>query len=222
MFVSMAGFFLTFEGSEGCGKSTQIGRLVAACEKSGVSPLVTREPGGTSAGEEIRNLLQHSRAGDAMVPECELLLFSASRAQLVREVIGPALENGRLVICDRFFDSTTVYQGVARRLAPADVAAMNRFAVGECVPDLTIVLDMDAQVALQRARTGRLGAVRDRMEEQGKEFYEAVRAGYLALAEAEPKRVRVVDSSGTPDETFEAIRKILLDNGHGIFQTLST
>jgi len=215
----MAGFFLTFEGSEGCGKSTQIGRLVAACEKSGISPLVTREPGGTAVGEEIRNLLKHSHAGDAMVPESELLLFSASRAQLVREVIAPALENGRLVICDRFFDSTTVYQGVARRLAPADVAAMNRFAVGSCVPDLTIVLDMDAQVALQRARTGR-AAVRDRMEEQEMEFYEAVRAGYLALAKAEPKRVRVVDSSGTPDETFEAILKILLENGHGIFKRL--
>jgi len=217
----MAGFFLTFEGSEGCGKSTQIERLVTACGKTGVSPLVTREPGGTLVGEEIRNLLKHSHAGDAMVPESELLLFSASRAQLVCEVIIPALENERLVICDRFFDSTTVYQGVARRLDPVDVATMNRFAVGTCIPDLTIVLDMDAQVALQRARTGRgAAALRDRMEEQEKEFYEAVRAGYLALAKTEPKRVRVVDSSGTPDETFEAICKILLESGHGIFQGL--
>jgi len=217
----MAGFFLTFEGSEGCGKSTQIGRLVDACEKMGVSPLVTREPGGTAVGEEIRHLLQHSRAGDAMVPESELLLFSASRAQLVREVIAPALAQERLVICDRFFDSTTVYQGVARQLAPADVAAMNRFAVGVCVPDLTIVLDMDAQVALARARTGRGVTVRDRMEEQEIEFYEAVRAGYLALVEAEPERVRVVDSSGTPDETFAAIREILTRSGHGIFEGIS-
>ena len=217
----MAGFFLTFEGSEGCGKSTQIGRLVAACEKSGISPLVTREPGGTAVGEEIRNLLKHSHAGDAMVPESELLLFSASRAQLVREVIAPALENGRLVICDRFFDSTTVYQGVARRLDPVDVAVMNRFAVGACVPDLTLVLDMDAQVALERARAGRgVAAMRDRMEEQDREFYEAVRAGYLALAKAEPKRMRVVDSSGTPDETFAAIREILMESNHGIFERL--
>src|SRR5204863_9255188 len=137
----------------------------------------------TEIGEQLRHLLQCSKAGHAMAPETELLLFTASRAQLVREVIAPALEAGTVVLADRFLDSTTVYQGVARKLDPAEVAAINRFAVGECLPDMTFVLDLDPGTASQRLRQRvlPLGAP-DRMENQPAAFYEAVRTGYLTLA----------------------------------------
>ena len=137
------GLFITFEGSEGCGKSTQIRLLEARLKERGRSVLLTREPGGTSIGEEIRHLLQFSKANSAMKPETELLLFTASRAQIVRELIEPALAEGTTVIADRFMDSTTVYQGVARQIDPAAVAFINHFATGDCRPDLTFVLDLD-------------------------------------------------------------------------------
>src|ERR1041385_720435 len=127
--------FITFEGSEGCGKSTQVKRLTARLEKSGVPFLVTREPGGTPIGETIRELLQFAPQGTGMTPETELLLFEASRSQLVREVIKPALDAGSCVISDRFFDSTTVYQGAARKLDLKIVQQMNLFAVNQCIPD---------------------------------------------------------------------------------------
>src|SRR3954466_12458949 len=129
------GAFITFEGSEGCGKSTQVLRLAARLEQQGGRTVLTREPGGTAIGEKIRDLLQFAPEGVAMRPETELLLFEASRAQLVREVIEAALSRGEVVIADRFFDSTTVYQGAARKLDPETVARMNRFAVGDCMPD---------------------------------------------------------------------------------------
>jgi thymidylate kinase len=128
------GAFITFEGSEGCGKSTQVKRLAARLEQAGVPALVTREPGGTAIGEKIRDLLQFAPESFAMTPETEILLFEASRAQLVRETIQPALEQGTIVLCDRFFDSTTVYQGVARRLPPDIVQTLNQFAVGPTGP----------------------------------------------------------------------------------------
>jgi len=188
------GVFISFEGSEGCGKSTQIRRLAERLESLGNSILLTREPGGTEIGEQLRQLLQFSKAGDAMTPEAELLLFAASRAQLVREKIAPALSVGRMVLADRFLDSTTVYQGVARRLDPARVAEINRFAVGGCVPDLTFVLDLDPAIARERLR-GRAAGAPDRMENQPAAFYEAVREGYLWLARETPDRVRLLDAS---------------------------
>ena len=166
--------------------------------------ITTREPGGTAVGEQIRHLLQFSKEGHALVSEAELLLFAASRAQLVREVIQPALEAGKVVIADRFLDSTTVYQGVARRLAAEDVRSVNDFAVGGCVPDLTLVFDLAPEVANARlANRAKPPGAPDRMESQPPEFYEAVRAGYLALVEREPTRVVRVEA-GAPLEAVEA------------------
>src|SRR3989440_1697236 len=144
--------FITFEGSEGCGKSTQVQRLAARLQRSGVPYLVTREPGGTPIGETIRELLQFAPHNAGMTPETELLLFEASRSQLVRETIKPALERGLCVIADRFFDSTTVYQVAARKLDRQIVEQLNAFAVGDCVPDITFVLDVDVTSARSRMK----------------------------------------------------------------------
>jgi dTMP kinase len=200
------GVFITFEGNEGCGKSTQIQRLARRLERAGLRVVVTREPGGTPVGEEIRHLLQFSSAGHAMKPETELLLFAASRAQLVRELIAPALDEGATVIADRFLDSTTVYQGVARKLEPAAVKFVNAFAAGGCTPDITFVLDIDPARARERMmRRPRPVGAEDRMEKQPAEFYEHVRAGYLKLAASEPERIRLIDGSKGADEVEEEI-----------------
>src|SRR6476659_3656318 len=135
--------FISFEGSEGSGKSTQADRLAARLQRCGVPYILTREPGGTSIGESIRDLLQFAPHNSNMTPETELLLFEASRSQLVREIIQPALEQGTIVISDRFSDSTTVYQGVARKLPPGIVETLNDFAVGSARPDVTFILDVD-------------------------------------------------------------------------------
>ena len=194
------GAFITFEGSEGCGKSTQVKRLAARLEQAGVSTLVTREPGGTAIGEKIRDLLQFAPESFAMTPETEVLLFEASRAQLVRETIQPALEKGIVVISDRFFDSTTVYQGVARKLSPEIVATLNAFAIGDARPDLTFILDIDVETARNRLlRRVRPVAVKDRMEEEPVEFYERVCQGYRELAQREPDRFVVIDGAHSPD-----------------------
>ena len=200
------GFFITFEGSEACGKSTQIRLLADRLKEHNFRVTLTREPGGTSIGEEIRHLLQFSPANGAMTPEAELLLFTASRAQLVREMILPSLRDGVTVIADRFFDSTTVYQGVARAIDPAKVKLINEFAVGECRPDLTFLLDLDCESARQRmAQRANPSGAKDRMEQEPMEFYQAVRRGYLDLAQAEPNRVRVIDGSGSVEEVHQLI-----------------
>jgi dTMP kinase len=172
-----------------------------------------REPGGTAAGEQIRHLLQHDAAGESLVPEAELLLFAASRAQLVRERIRPALDKGVWVLCDRFFDSTTVYQGVARNLPAADVAKINSFAVGETLPDLTILLDLPVDAAMERLR--QRGREVDRMEGAPLEFHEAVRSGYRALAANCKDRICLLDADATP---YALHRQILetLKKRHGI------
>ena len=195
------GAFITFEGSEGCGKSTQVERLASRLEQTGIRVLITREPGGTAIGEKIRDLLQFAPESFAMTPQTELLLFEASRSQLVRETIRPALERGSIVISDRFFDSTTVYQGIARKLEPGIVATLNDFAVGSDRPDLTIVLDVDVATARARMlRRVRPVAVIDRMEQEPLEFYERVCEGYRELARREPARIRLLDGSRSPDE----------------------
>lgn len=200
------GVFISFEGSEGCGKSTQIQRLADRLRSSGHKVLLTREPGGTEIGEHLRHLLQFSKAGHAMAPETELLLFTASRAQLVREVIAPALAAGSTVLADRFLDSTTVYQGVARRLDPVQVAAINLFAVGDCLPDLTFVFDLDLAVARERMRRRvHPSGASDRMENQPAEFFESVRAGYLTLARENSARVRLLDASASIDSLATTI-----------------
>src|SRR2546421_5189511 len=194
------GAFITFEGSEGCGKSTQVQRLAAHLEEAGVRALITREPGGTPIGEKIRDLLQFAPESFAMTPEAELLLFEASRSQLVRETIEPALAQGTVVISDRFSDSTTVYQGVARKLPPEIVAAVNAFAVGPARPDVTFILDVDVETARARMlRRVRPVAVNDRMEQEPVEFYERVCQGYRALAAREPDRFILIDGRQEPD-----------------------
>ncbi len=194
----MPGLFISFEGGEGCGKSTQIRALTARLKSEGHRVLQTREPGGTPLGEAIRNLLQHDAAGEDMSPEAELLLFTASRAQLTRQRILPAIAAGEIVLCDRFMDSTTVYQGVARAIDPESVATINQFAVGSARPDLTILIDLAPEVGLDRVRV-RSGGQLDRMEQQAIEFFQAVRTGYLALAAAEPERFLVLDGSQSPE-----------------------
>jgi dTMP kinase len=188
---------ITFEGSEGCGKSTQVKRLAARLEKEGIRPLVLREPGGTAIGEAIRHSLQHSDENHGMTGETELLLFEASRSQLVREKIQPALARGEWVICDRFFDSTTVYQGAARNLDPKLVKSLNAFAVGDRVPDLTYVFDIDRGTA--QSRLGNRRKIRDRLEEESDAFHERVIQVYRDLAKNETKRVIQVDGQLSPD-----------------------
>ena len=195
----MRGRFITFEGSEGCGKTTQIQSLRGRLQEEGREILLTREPGGTAAGEKIRELLQHAPEGEGLTPEAEVLLFTASRAQLVREQIMPAIERGVYVLADRFLDSTTVYQGVARGLDAAAVAAINRFAVGECMPDMTFLLDLDIKEGRRRVSERSRGD-EDRMERETDAFFEKVRRGYLDLAAREPERFIVLDAMKSPDQ----------------------
>jgi dTMP kinase len=199
--------FITFEGSEGCGKSTQVQRLARRLKRMGIPYLVTREPGGTPIGETIRELLQFAPHNAGMTPETELLLFEASRSQLVRETIKPALERGVCVIADRFFDSTTVYQGAARKLDRQIVERLNAFAVNDCVPDITFVLDVDAVTATSRMQKPRRP---DRMERQPPEFHERVRQGYRDLPAREPNRILLIDGSRKEDIIQNEIWKTLL------------
>lgn len=198
--MASRGIFISFEGSEGCGKTTQIQRLAESLKQRGRTVVVTREPGGTKVGEQIRHTLQHSEDSEKMTPEAELLLFAASRAQLVREVIKPALADGADVLADRFLDSTTVYQGVARRIPADRVASINAFAVDNCLPHLTFVLDLPAPDAMARlaSRSGE-SAEPDRIEREPLEFYSRVRNGYLKLSAGDPTRIRLLDASRTPD-----------------------
>ena len=198
---------ITFEGSEGSGKSTQADRLAVRLQRCRIPHLLTREPGGTPIGESIRELLQYAPHNSNMTPETELLLFEASRSQLVREVITPELERGTCVIADRFFDSTTVYQGAARKLDREMIARLNAFAIGNCAPDITFVLDVDGATAESRMKNEPRKA--DRMEQQPAEFYDRVREGYRELAVREPKRIVLIDGSRDPDEIEKEIWETL-------------
>ena len=195
----MQGLFITFEGTEGSGKSTQISLLAEKLRSLGRTARTLREPGGTPIGEEIRHTLKHSLQNEAMQSETELLLMNASRAQLVREVIRPALESGEIVLCDRFYDSTTAYQGYGRQLDLKTVESVVNFAVGETRPNLTLLLVVPPQVSQERlsARQSTLPFMRDRMEEADRSFFERVAHGYRDIAAAEPSRVRVIDGSGS-------------------------
>ena len=195
------GRFITFEGGEGCGKSTQVVRLAAALEERGLKVLLTREPGGTRLSELIRTLLK-DEAEDPPVDRAELLLFLAARAQLVRNVIAPALEAGTWVISDRFSDSTVAYQGYGRGLPVDFVRAANDFACEGLRPDLTFLLDLDPETAERRMR-GREAATNtsaDRIERAGSGFHARLRKGFLELAAADAPRFSVVDASKSPDE----------------------
>ncbi len=195
-----AGIFITFEGGEACGKSTQVARLAAHLRALlGTGRVITlREPGGTPIGEEIRALLKSVERSLALEPAAELLLFAASRAQLTREIIRPALAEGQIVLADRFLDSTTVYQGVARQLDAGAVQFINAFAVDGLLPDATLVLDLPVTVARERLRERAGGALEladDPFDAESDAFFSAVRAGYLTLAAEEPRRVSLIDAA---------------------------
>lgn len=205
--MTTRGRFVTFEGPEGGGKTTQVRRLAARLEARGLRVLCTREPGGTPTGEAIRDILQHDRAGEPICPEAEVLLFAASRAQHVSHVIRPALEKGLWVVCDRFADSTTAYQGYGRGFPVERMLEINGFAIDGTVPDLTILLDLDVDAGMARlgARQAAGGGGPDRMEREERAFHERVRAGYLDLARRSPGRFRVVDARAGADEIEAAV-----------------
>ncbi|MEC7610106.1 MAG: dTMP kinase [Verrucomicrobiota bacterium] len=197
----MSGIFISFEGTEGCGKSTQLRALAARLSGAGYDVVETREPGGTVLSEAIRSLLQHDPVGEGMCPETELLLFAASRAQHSRAYIQPAIKANKIVLCDRFMDSTTVYQGVARSLSTQSVDAINKFAVGDSIPDLTILIDLAPEIGLARVQS-RGGGELDRMERETLDFFQAVREGYLRLAASQVHRFIIINGDQSP-ETLE-------------------
>jgi dTMP kinase len=192
--------FITFEGTEGSGKTTQISLLADRLRTMGHRVRTLREPGGTPIGEEIRHTLKHSPDNHAMTPEAELLLMNASRAQLVREIIRPALAHGEIVLCDRFYDSTTAYQGYGRELDLQMVKNIVDVAVGETRPDLTLLFVVPQEVSearrVARQPTLPLPFKRDRFEEADRSFFARVARGYQAIAAAEPQRVRQFDATG--------------------------
>src|SRR5215208_760653 len=206
MTTSKKGLFISFEGTEGSGKSTQISLLAEHLRAMGRSVRTIREPGGTPIGEEIRHTLKHSPHNQAMTAEAELLLMNASRAQLVREVIRPALAAGEIVLCDRFYDSTVAYQGYGRRIDLPLVRTVIDFAVGPTRPELTILLHVPVEVSESR-RKSRPSAGRDRMEELDRAFFERVEQGFRAIAAAEPKRVRLIEATQAIDTVHEQIWK---------------
>jgi dTMP kinase len=212
--MAAPGILISFEGSEGCGKSTQIRLLRSRLDQDGHATELMREPGGSAIGESIRHLLQHAPEGAAMTAETELLLFAASRAQLVREKIRPLLASGTTVLLDRFLDSTTVYQGIARGLPRNSVDAINSFAVGGTLPHLTFLLDMDADTA--RGRILQSGRELDRIESQPIAFFEKVRQGYLEVAAAHPDRVQILDATQAPEDLHELIWSLVASRIHAI------
>jgi dTMP kinase len=206
--MSSPAHFISLEGGEAVGKSTQIDRLAKRLTELGQKVIVTREPGGTPLGESIRHLLKHAPEGRGMTPYTELLLFLASRAELVRKVIMPALDQGQWVLSDRFLDSTTVYQGAGRLLPAEIVERVNAFTVGPNVPGLTLVLDLEPEAArerqIRRAHPPGSGSF-DRMEAEPLDFFQRVRQGYFDVAHAHPHRVKMVSAAGTIDETADLV-----------------
>lgn len=199
----MSGLFISFEGIDGVGKSTQADLLEAWLTEQNKEVIRTLEPGGTDVGVEIRKILLHHK-GD-LAPRAEAALFAADRAHHVASKIRPALEQGKIVITDRYFDSSVAYQGAGRDLSRTEVRDLSLWAVGGLLPDLTVLLDLPADEA--RARRNSSGTEPDRLEKEKTEFFETVRSAYLDLAEAEPERFLVVDASVTVDQMQEIIRE---------------
>jgi len=205
----MKGLFITFEGIDGCGKSTQRDLLAQELERHGFEVLTTREPGGTPIGEEIRKILV-SDASVHIASTTELLLYVAARAQHVAELIKPALEAGRIVISDRYTDSTVAFQGHGRRLDLEMIDELNRFATSGLKPDLTIVFDLDPATARARVGSRPMGGLLGAFDEQHSEFHERMRQGYLKMADAEPSRVRVVNAAGSVEQTHAEVVSIVV------------
>lgn len=191
--------FITFEGGEGAGKSTLIDAILEALTARGLAALKTRAPGGTKVGAEIRALLLHKKEL-ALTGRAELLLFLADRAQHVKEVIEPALKEGKILLCDRFNDSTIAYQGGARTLGVDKVKELTHFASFGLIPDLTLYLDIDPAIGLKRA--ARAGGGKDRIEEETLAFHQTLREAYLAIAHEEPGRFKRIDASAAPAQVF--------------------
>jgi dTMP kinase len=211
---SQRGKFITFEGLDGCGKSTQLARLAEKLNQRGSSVLVTREPGGTDTGEKIRRLLLDTRTS-GLAPMAELALMFASRAQHIHEVIVPGLSAGQIVLCDRFTDSSEAYQGGGRKLGSEPVLELHRVLCGDLKPDLTILMDSDVGASVERARRRNLtrstsDSDEGRFEKENRAFFTRVRNAYLDIAKREPERVAVIDARGTPDQTHAKILQIVL------------
>lgn len=203
--------FVTFEGGDGTGKTTQVRALESYLSAQGRACVVTREPGGTSLGKLIRQVLLRSD-GHAIAPSAELFLYLADRAQHVNEIIAPALGGNRIVLCDRFTDSTLAYQGYGRGIDLRQLQQLNSIAVAGVRPDLTLLLDCPVALGLARTRERQTPPDQpreDRFEREDLQFHEKVRAGFLALAAAEPKRFRVIDASRSAEDVTLAIRKII-------------
>jgi dTMP kinase len=204
------GTFITFEGLDGCGKSTQLERLATKLREADIAVTATREPGGTATGNKIRELLLDTRTGN-LDPMAELALMFASRAQHLSEVILPALAIGKTVLCDRFTDSSEAYQGGGRKLGSEPVLELHRVLCGGIKPDLTILMDSDVAASVQRARRRNKAQVssdatdENRFETENRAFFTRVRAAYLEIATREPERVVVVNARGTPDQTHSKI-----------------
>jgi len=206
-------YFITFEGPEGGGKSTQIRSLARHLESQGRTVLCLREPGGTVTGDAIRKILQQGPGGEPIAPSAELLLFAASRAQLVERMIRPALARGDWVLCDRFFDSTTAYQGFGRGFDRGMLKALQELATGGLKPDLTLLLDLDVRLGMERIHRRAIGSDQglDRIECEKTDFHERVRVGYLTLAKEEPGRFRVIAADLEPDRIEAEIWKVVAD-----------
>jgi len=211
----MDGIFITFEGPEGSGKSTQVVRLVERLREQGHEVLTTREPGGTPTGEAIRNILQHDAAGEDICAETETLLFESSRAQLVSNVIRPALERGAVVISDRFADSTTAYQGYGRGFDVEVLLQLHAFAMGGLEPDITLLIDVDIEEGFRRIqlRNKRDNTGLDRMERESVDFHRRVYDGYQAMAQRWPERFCVIDGKREPNlieiDIWDAVEKVI-------------
>ncbi|MDI3534048.1 MAG: dTMP kinase [Thermosediminibacterales bacterium] len=202
----MKGFFITLEGPDGSGKTTQIKLITNFFQKRGMDFILTREPGGTPIGEEIRRLLLDKNNSD-MEPEVEALLYAASRAQHVKQVIIPALKNGLVVICDRFLDSSIVYQGISRGLGIKTIEKINELAVFGLKPDLTFVLDISPEIGIMRKK---MNKSIDRIETEDLEFHRMVQNGYLMLAEREPDRIKVINAENSIEEVYKEIEAHLI------------
>lgn len=200
------GLFITFEGIDGCGKSTQVRALEEYLDSSDTKSVVTREPGGTALAEEIREMIL-SVDNSEMVDSCELLLYLAARAQHVESLVKPALSKGKIVICDRFQEATFAYQGAGRGLDLPTLENLNRFATGGLIPDITFIFDVSVETAFNRMAA--MGRDKDRMESSSQDFFEKIRAGYLYLAEVNPNRIRVLNGEKTVEELSKEVITII-------------
>lgn len=204
------GKFITFEGIDGCGKTTQLGMLAAHLTRLGISFVTTREPGGTAVGEQIRNVLLSS-ATAGLTPQAELLLYFAARAQNLRQIILPALEAGKIVLCDRFTDASMAYQGHARGVSLRFVAALHRMFCGNLQPDLTLVLDIDPRTSVARAQLRNSESALDegRFEQEGVALQQRARKGYRTVARRHPQRVKLINGEDTIDRVHAQVMRVV-------------